>query len=372
MTETTSIIGQRVPRINAPEKLTGNTKYVGDLKLPRMLFCKIKRSTLPHAKLLNIDTGKAEKLAGVKAIVTAKDTPNIRMGWFVKDETVFAYEKVRYIGEGVAAVAATGEDTAIEALGLIEVEYEQLPAVFDPEEAMKDEAPKVHELIMPGATCAWEDWGLARKARSLEIQNNIATTFKASCGDTEQGFRESDYIREDKFFIPANAHVCLEPHDIVASYDPFSQKLDVWLGHMGYEVKRYWLAKTLGLPITKVRTHNVYVGGAFGGNALRALTDRQTNFASDRVFNNLLNIAGFGPGATNTAANSAQNTGNNIASLLSGIGAAQAGGFAGAAGSINNAVQGGLNNFLFNRDRNQNNPAGPINDPNTFRSGFFN
>ncbi len=147
MPKTTSIIGQRVPSVDASEKLTGNTKYVGDLKLPRMLYCKIKRSTLPHAKLLNIDTSKAEKLAGVRAIVTAKDTPNIRMGWFVKDETVFAYEKVRYIGEPVAAVAACDEATAEEAIQLIDVEYEELPVLFDPLEAMQDGAPKIHEDI---------------------------------------------------------------------------------------------------------------------------------------------------------------------------------------------------------------------------------
>ncbi len=117
-------------------------------------------------------------------------------------------------------------------------------------------------------------------------------------------------------------------------------------------------------------------GGAFGGNAMRALGDRTANFASDRVFNNLLQIAGFGPGATNTAASSAQNTGNNISQLLTNAGNAQASGFQGQAGSINNAIQGGLSNFLLNRYLGQNAPGannpGTINDPNTFRSGFFN
>ena len=119
-------------------------------------------------------------------------------------------------------------------------------------------------------------------------------------------------------------------------------------------------------------------GGAFGGNAIRALGDRTANFASDRTFNNLLQIAGFGPSATNTAANAASNSGNSISALLNASGNAQASGFQGAAGSINNAVQGGLNNFLLNRFLNQNNSTGSggrpgqINDPNTFRSGFFN
>ena len=257
-------------RVDAKSKVTGGAKYTTDVVLPRMLHGKILRSPYPHAKIINIDTSKAEKLPGVEAVVTGKDTAGIRFAFidtprYPADRCPLAEDKVRYIGEEVAAVAATDEATGREALGLIEVEYEELPAVFDPEEAMRDNAPKIHQLIVPTSTCAWEDWGVARKARPLSIENNIATTFNLSQGDIEQGFRESDYIREDRFFIPGNAHVCLEPHDIVASYDPFSQKLDVWLGHMGYEIKRYWLAKTLGLPIAKVRTHNVYVGGAFGG-----------------------------------------------------------------------------------------------------------
>lgn len=265
-----SIVGKPVPRVDAKSKATGGAKYTTDIVLPRMLHGKILRSPYPHARIVNINTSKAEKLPGVEAVITGKDTAGIRFGFvdtprYPADEQPLAEDKVRYIGEGVAAVAAASEDTAIEALGLIEIEYKQLPSVFDPDEAMRDGAPKIHEVIVPTTTCAWEDWGVPRKARPLEITNNIATTLNVSHGDIEQGFRESDHIREDKFFIPANAHVCLEPHDIVASYDPFSQKLDVWLGHMGYEVKRYWLAKTLGLPITKVRTHNVYVGGAFGG-----------------------------------------------------------------------------------------------------------
>jgi len=267
---THSVVGKPVPRIDAKTKATGGAKYTTDIVLPRMLHGKILRSPYPHARIINIDATRAEKMPGVKAVITGKDTAGIKFGFvdtprYPADEYPLAGDKVRYIGDGVAAVAAVDEDTAIEALGLIEVEYEQLPAVFDPEEAMRDGAPKIHEVIVPTTTCAWEDWGVPRKARLLEITNNIATTLNISHGDIEQGFRESEHIREDRFFIPANAHVCLEPHDIVASYDPFTQKLDVWLGHMGYEVKRYWLAKTLGLPITKVRTHNVYVGGAFGG-----------------------------------------------------------------------------------------------------------
>ncbi|GAI22869.1 unnamed protein product, partial [marine sediment metagenome] len=161
-----SVVGKPVLRVDAKSKATGGAKYTTDIMLSRMLHAKILRSPYPHARIININTGKAEKLPGVEAIITGKDTSGIRFAFvdtprYPADEHPLAEDKVRYIGEGVAAVAATSEDTAIEALELIEVEYEQLPAVFDPEEAMKDGAPKVHELITPAATCAWEDWGVA-------------------------------------------------------------------------------------------------------------------------------------------------------------------------------------------------------------------
>jgi CO/xanthine dehydrogenase Mo-binding subunit len=203
MPKTTSIIGQRVPSVDAPEKLTGNTKYVGDLKLPRMLYCKIKRSTLPHAKLLNIDTGKAEKLAGVKAIVTAMDTPNIRVGWFVKDETLFAHKKVRYIGEPIAAVAACDEDTAEAALELIDVEYEELPALFDPLEAMQDGAPKIHEDV-ENYICGIE----------TEKYGNICFHSKMQKGDVDQGFNAADFVFEDTFNTQAVHQCYLEPQPV--------------------------------------------------------------------------------------------------------------------------------------------------------------
>jgi len=283
-----AVVGRPVKRIDAKFKVAGHAEYTTDIVLPNMLCGKILRSPYPHAGIVNIDISKIEKMKGVKAVITGRDTAGLRFAFvdtprYPADEQPLAEEKVRYTGEGVAAVAAIDEDEAEGALDLIDVEYEELPAVFDPVEAMEEGAPKVHELIEPVTSCAWEDWGVSRKSRTLEIKNNVATTFSLKHGDIEQGFRESDYVREDTFIIPATAHVCLEPHDIVASYDTFSQKLDVWLGHMGYEVKRYWLAKLLGLPLTKVRTRNVYVGGAFGGKihlfpheAVAALLSKKT------------------------------------------------------------------------------------------------
>jgi len=268
-----SVVGKPLPRVDGLAKLTGQAKYTTDLTLPNMVYGKLLRSPLPHAKIVSIDTSQAEKLPGVEAVITGKDTFGIRYAFvdtpnFPGEERPLAEDKVRFVGEGVAAVAAADPDIAEDALDLIEVEYDPLPAVFDPEEAMKDGAPQVHGEIARTTSCAWEDWGVARKGHSYTPVNNVAGRVLLSYGDIEKGFSEAEYIREDRFWSPATAHMAMEPHTIVASYDPFSGKLDVWLNHMAYEIKRYWLSKTLGIPNEKIRVHQTYVGGAFGGKAV--------------------------------------------------------------------------------------------------------
>ena len=265
-----SVVGKALPRVDGVAKATGQAEFTYDLVLPKMLWGKILRSPYPHARILNIDTGEAEKLPGVKAVITGKDTGPIRFGFvdtprYPADQFPLAIDKVRYVGDEVAAVAAVNKDIAGEALALIKVDYEELPAVFDPEEAMKDGAPEIHAEIVPTRPCAWEDWGVARKGTPYKAEHNICATCSSSYGDIEDGFRESDYIREDKFFIPATSHVAMEPHVALADFHPSIGKMDVWLGHMGYEIKRYWLARLLDMPLSKVRVLKAYVGGAFGG-----------------------------------------------------------------------------------------------------------
>ncbi len=264
-----SVVGKSIPRVDGSLKATGEAKFTVDIALPGMLHGKILRSPYPHAKILSIDTSKAEALPGVKAVITGKDTGEVRFSFidtprYPADQCPLAIDKVRFIGEEVAAVAAVSEDIAEEALSLIKVEYEQLPAVFDPEEAMKDGAPRIHDRIVPTTTTAWEDFGVTREARPYDAVNNISNQVSITVGDAEQGFKESDHIRQDRFAIPATSHIALEPHGALASFDS-SGKLNVWLSHMGYEHKRFWLAKTLGIPISKVRVNKTYVGGAFGG-----------------------------------------------------------------------------------------------------------
>src|SRR5262247_2665906 len=143
--ENFSVIGKRVQRIEGFDKVTGDSEYVADVYLPGMLVGKVLRSPYPHARIRHIDTSKAEKLSGVRAVVTAEDTIKRPWGAFFADQYILSVGKTRYVGEEVAAVAAIDADTAEEALDLIEVDWEPLPAVFDAEEALKEGAPLVHD-----------------------------------------------------------------------------------------------------------------------------------------------------------------------------------------------------------------------------------
>ena len=250
--------------------VTGKAKYTVDIYLPGMLFAKILGSPYAHAGIKGINCEKAKQLKGVKAVITGKDIGYKRFSFidtpaYPADQTPLAIDKVRFMGEGVAAVAATSEEVASKALDLIDVEYEVLPAILDPEEAMKEGTPRIHDGITPNATTAWEDFGIPRaKSRPYEAIHNISNKVFIENGDIEKGFEEADYVREDRLEVPSTAHAALEPHAAVADYQP-TGKLDVWLSHMGYEHKRLWLAKLLDIPISHTRVHKTYVGGAFGG-----------------------------------------------------------------------------------------------------------
>jgi CO/xanthine dehydrogenase Mo-binding subunit len=243
------VVGEELPRVDAMVKATGEGKFVSDIQLPGMLYGKVLRSPYPHAKILNIDTSKAKELAGVRAVVTAKDSlrkkfcihPHLANNLLLQDE------KVRYIGDQLAAVAAIDEDIAEEALDLIEVEYEELPAVFEPEEAMKPGAPQIHKE-----------------------ENNIVSHTRREFGDAEKGFAESDVIVEGKFTSPGVAHCCMEPRGCVASFE-FNGKLTVWSTTQAPHPLRQELADVLGLSISKVRVMRAHVGGGFERGPMDAI-----------------------------------------------------------------------------------------------------
>ncbi len=248
-----SYVGKSVPRKDGPTKVSGSAEYTVDVSLPGMLCGKVLRSPHPHARIVSIDTSRAERLRGVKAVVTAKDSLKIKHGFvqtgrYPADQYPIAVDRVRHVGEEIAGIAAIDESTADEALSLVKVEYELLPAVFDPEEAMKPEAPEIH----PSHPSVPEPF------------RNIGGKTQTSWGDVKKAFEQSYLVREDRFVTHLRTHAYMEPQAIVASYD-HSGKLNVWLSSMGTFLKRAKLANTLGLPYGNVRVLKTYVGGAFGG-----------------------------------------------------------------------------------------------------------
>jgi 4-hydroxybenzoyl-CoA reductase alpha subunit len=241
MVDEYSVIGKRLPRIDAVEKATGTAEYLGDLKISGMLYGKILRSPYSHAKVLNVDTSKAERLRGVRAAVTGKDTKGIRICVIphLANKPPLAENQVRFIGDEVAAVAADSEEIAEDALDLIEVEYEELPSVFDPIEAMKPGAVKIHE------------------------GGNVANHISRSYGDVENALAESDYVFEDHFETQAQHHCCLETRGCIAHFDR-SGNLTVWVTTQIPHPYRKMLADMLGMSLNKIRIIKVYMGGGFG------------------------------------------------------------------------------------------------------------
>jgi CO/xanthine dehydrogenase Mo-binding subunit len=239
-----SVIGKPMPRVDAKAKVTGEAKYAADIEVVGMLWGAIKRSPYPHARILNIDTSKAEKLPGVKAVTTGKDFGGFKWGWSreTRDEEPLAVRKVRYLYEGVAAVAAIDEDIAEEACELIEVDYEPLEGVFNPFEAMKEGAPLVHE-DHPGNICVEYHWNF---------------------GDVEKAFGESYLVREDTFQTPRMAKGYIEPPAIVA-YWPDATHLTVLAAKGSPYFPYRILSNCFNLPLSNVRIIQPFIGSDFGG-----------------------------------------------------------------------------------------------------------
>lgn len=241
-------VGKSVPRIDGLGIVTGQTKYVFDVRFPNMLIGKMIRSHIPHGRIKRIDTSKAEKLPGVKAIMTAKDTFNIKFGsneYFFPhtvDQMAIESEKVRYIGDEIGAVAAVDEETVDEALRLIEVEYEELPHVTDVLESMKPGAPMIHDSL-----------------------NNLGVMLPVNFGNPERILKQSYHVREDKFYASAAAMAALEPHVCVGQWETFSNKITLWASSQAPFKCREALAKTLKMDLNDVRVIKLAVGGGFGG-----------------------------------------------------------------------------------------------------------
>ncbi|MBI2303478.1 MAG: molybdopterin-dependent oxidoreductase [Chloroflexi bacterium] len=239
-----SLIGRPTPAVDAWDKVIGRAVFGTDVKLPGMIHGKVLRSPHPHARILNIDASRARKLAGVKVVVTGRDIPLPRYGVAgtpIQDETLLAVDKVRYVGDEVAAVAAVDGDTALEALSLIRVEYELLPAVFDPLEAMSLQAPLIHQ----GAP------------------DNIASRFAYERGEAARAFAQADYIYQGSFATSLVHQAYLEPNAAVAEWDG-TGKLTLWLPTQSPAVARLTYSRALGISQDSIRIIQTALGGAFG------------------------------------------------------------------------------------------------------------
>ncbi len=247
-------VGHPVMRRDALEKVTGAAIYGLDLKLAGMLHAKIHRSPLPHARILHVDTSKAERLPGVRAVVSGPDAPWVFNAPIIADRPFFATGTVRHIGEAVAAVAAVDEETAEEAAALIEVDYEELAAVFDPEEAMKPDAPLLHE-------------GLGGYARTEGFHpvagTNICNHYRLRRGDAERALAAAHLVVEERYTTAMMQHCPMEVHVAIAQQAP-DGGLTIWTSAQSPNWVRAELATAMKIPISQVRVIVPWVGGGFG------------------------------------------------------------------------------------------------------------
>lgn len=236
------VIGRRLPKIDSIGKVTGEAQYTVDLRVPGMIHGKILRSPVAHGRIKSIDVSKALKLDGVAAVLTAKDVPLNKFSFVqgLADKTMLCHNKVRYVGDEVAAVAAVSEDLAQRALDLIKVDYDPLPAVFDPEEAMKPGAPLIHNN-----------------------EKNIGFQVERLFGDPDSAFQECDVVCEDRYVTYPVAHCCMETSTCVAKWDA-SGRLTIWVNTQAPHTQRQEVARILGIPIRHVRVISSAMGGGFG------------------------------------------------------------------------------------------------------------
>ncbi len=246
-----SIIGKPIAMVDAAGKTTGAGKYADDFKLPGMLIGKILHSPYPHARIKSIDTSGAKALDGVVAVITGEDAPNpygiLPVG---HDETALAVGKVRYVGDHVACVAAISEEIAERALELIEIDYEPLPAWFDPEQSMKAEIDLIHE----------------------NRPHNIEKDYHHVFGDPDKGFADADYVHEARYIANEVTHAAMEPHCTLANFelDPHTGKLGrltVWSSTQVPYYLQHKLSLVLEMPMSQIRVIKPLVGGGFGGKS---------------------------------------------------------------------------------------------------------
>jgi len=243
-----AIVGRSLPRVDARDKVTGRTHYTADIELPNMIYGKILCSTIAHGKILSIDTSRARALPGVLDVITGDDVPEVRYGVSPAryDEHVLSKGIVRYVGDEVAAVAAVDEETAARAIALIDVEYEEYPAVFNPQDAIAEGAIQLHD--------------------HPRFKNNINTRVEHEFGNVAQGFAEADYIVEETFVGNHIYQSPMEPHASIASWEN-DGTLVLYTSTQVPHYVHYMMAHVLEIPLGRIKIMKPAVGGGFGGKA---------------------------------------------------------------------------------------------------------
>ena len=257
-----TVVGKSVHRKDANPKITGRALHVGNIEMPGMLHVAVLRSPYPHARITRIEKTKAAALDGVAIVLTGAEIakmPGIdpHFGPAFRDQPILAVEKVCYAGDPVVAVAAVDRRTAEDALELVEVDYEPLPAVHDVLEAVKPDSPLVHEQHRPAK--AFADLAHVKAGR----QSNICYHFKLRTGDVDKAFAEADRVFEDTFSSPPAQHMPMEPHVTLVYLDEH-ERLNVWTASQSPSYVRTELCATFGIPMNRIRVRVPYIGGGYG------------------------------------------------------------------------------------------------------------
>ncbi len=258
MAKAQSVIGARVGRVEGVEKVSGQALYAADVPLPGALWGKILRSSYAHARIVRIDTSKVWKVEGVRAVVTGKDVPDHYQGKSIRDVPVLCWDKVRFIGDRVAAVAAETREAAEEALGRIEVDYEELRPVLDPLKAMEPGAPVLHDD--PSA------YDGAPQDIMVKDMPNVVNRLTWGKGDIEKGFREADLVLEHTFRVPIRHQGYIEPQAFLVVIED-DGRIQAWASTKSPFGTRNQFAKAIGVPPDRIRINAVNVGGDFGGKS---------------------------------------------------------------------------------------------------------
>jgi len=284
------VVGQSVYRKDARQKVTGQVLHVGNIDMPGMLHVAVLRSPYAHARITRIEKSRAEQVPGVAIVLTGAEVAKMpgvdpHFGPAFRDQPILCVEKVCYVGDPVVAVAAVDRRTAEDALQLVEIDYEPLPAVLDVLEAVKPESPLVHEQHRPAK--AFADLAHVKAGQ----KSNICYHFKLRLGDVDKAFGEADRVFEDTFSSPPAQHMPMEPHVTLAYLDE-AQRINIWTASQTPSYVRTEIANTFGVPMNRVRVRIPYLGGGYGAKlyakleplvtALALLTEKPVRYALTR------------------------------------------------------------------------------------------